>query len=194
MLLMLLTLLARAGDLVVDAALPTELRASSDTLVQTLAPARVRLTGLKDGPLMLDVVAGGRSRQVQVEVPQQGAVGLKVTASGATVEAATTPATPPLVELRVVSGDRFAVLLDGARLLTLTARTPVILEGLTAGEHALEIRSADLLTIWARGTLDLRAEDRVRIGAAEGRRLDVFGRTGVWAPSAETTPALPPGG
>lgn len=194
MLLILLTLLARAGDLVVDTALPTEIRASGGVLVQTLAPARLRLTGLKDGPLLLDVVAGGKSRQVQVVLPEQGAVGLKVTASGATEEVITTPATPPLVELRVVSGDRFAVLLDGARLLTLTAKTPVMIEGLAVGEHAMEIRSADLLTVWARGTLDLRAEDRVRIGAAEGKRLDVFGRTGVWAPSAETSPAPPPGG
>ena len=65
-----------------------------------------------------------------------------------------------------------------------SSRTPVteetIIDHWGPGVHALEVRSADNLTVWARGELELTAGQSVVISLEAGRPLDVQGNAGVW--------------
>lgn len=174
---------ALAGDLQVDAAGPVELREGGKLLVQSWGPEKLVLSGLRVGPHLVEVVAGGKARTQTIEVPASGAARLNV--SGATVSVDTLPPGPPLrpvLELRSASDDSFALILDGQRRLLFSREAQVQLYGLAPGEHALEIRSADLTTIWSRGTLALDNDGRVTATAARGQALDVFGPDGAWAP------------
>lgn len=193
MLLSLLVLSALAGDLVVVAEVPAELRESGALLVQTWTPGSLRLTGLRPGPHLLEVVAAGKARTLTVQVPEQGEARLELGATKlSVVERPPAPPVRPALELRADSDDPFALVLGGERTCVFTRGATVVLEGLAEGEHALEIRSADLLTIWSRGTLVLGPDTRVVATAARGRALDVFGPEGAWA-AAVAQPAPPAG-
>ena len=54
------------------------------------------------------------------------------------------------------------------------------LDSLTVGSHAVEIRSADNLLIWVRGTLNLAAGDTIGLYVEEGRMVVADGRNPAW--------------
>ncbi len=186
MMWMTLLSVALAGDLLVDAAVPFELRERGEVLTQTWGPERLALVGLPAGPHLLEVVAGGKARTLTVQLPESGDALLRVSATSVTADAVQRGPPPrPALEVKATGQDRLALVIDDARRLVFSGAATVRLEGLPAGEHTLEIRSSDLLTIWSRGTLTLGAEDRVVATASRGRPLDVFGPEGAWAPAAQ---------
>ncbi len=192
MFLPLLVSAALAGDLLLDATVPVELRESGEVLVQTWGPGTLRLVDLRAGPHLVELVAGGRARTLTVEVPDSGGVRLRVLGSTVTQERLPPgPPSRPVLELKSGSEDSFALVLDGERRLVFSDAAVVQLEGITPGEHALEIRSADLLTIWSRGALVLDGDARVVATARRGQTLDVFGPEGAWVPSAGAAKAPP---
>lgn len=183
---------ALAGDLVVDAAVPVELRSRGETLVNVLGPARVRLADLPPGAQSLELVRAGKTQAITVTVPDGDAgVVLTVTDKGGVVDARPAPPPPsPSLELVAPADQRFATILDGERLLAWSGSHRVVLESIPVGRHALELRSVDLLTIWARGTLELEAADRLVATLNAGRSLEVVGRSGAFRPSSgEASPA-----
>ena len=73
---MLLTLLcgaALAGDLVVDAAVPVEVRSQGAALVSVLSHARVRVLDLPPGSQSIELSRDGKVQTVTVSIPDQGA-------------------------------------------------------------------------------------------------------------------------
>ncbi len=191
---MLLTLLcgaALAGDLVVDAAVPVEVRSQGAALVSVLSHARVRVLDLPPGSQSIELSRDGKVQTVTVSIPDQGAALITVGEGGAVV--AKDPAPPvvvPSLELRAAGDQRFATVIDGERILTWSGVHPVVLEGLAPGARELQLRSADLLTIWARGTLSVEPIDRLIGTLNAGRALSVLGRSGAFAPY--TGPSGPP--
>ena len=97
-------------------------------------------------------------------------------------EALTTQdAPPPVVIFRPLNGQHFSVIVDGRTRTPVTEET--IIDHWRPGVHALEVRSADNLTVWARGELKLTAGQSVVISLEAGRPLDVQGSAGVWRSS-----------
>lgn len=181
---------ALAGDLVVDAAVPVVVRARGVDLVTVLSAARVRLLDLPAGAQAFELSRDGVTQTLTVQVPAQGAAQITVTAGGAVLEPEPAPPTAvPSLELRAPADQRFATVLDGARLLTWDGGHPVALEGLTPGAHSLDLRSPDLQTIWARGTLTLEPVDRLIATLTAGRSLEVVGRSGAFSPSTGSSAA-----
>lgn len=177
-------LAARAGTVVVDAAVATEVRLDGQPVVRTFGPARVTLPDMAAGTRSFEVFRDGKPTRVEVIVPDQGAVRLLVGATTLTtdrpVAAPAEGGAPPRIELRAAGPGEFAVLLDGSPVAVVGPGQPLLVDSLGAGDHPLELRSPDLLTVWVRGTLSLVPADHVVINFAEGYPAEVFGREGAW--------------
>lgn len=188
MLLDLLLCSALAGDLVVDASVPMELRDGNKLVARTWAPAHLRLPDLNGGPHLLSISAGGSDRSLTAQMPDVGGLRL-VVGTGAP----TTEELPPLatqtttLELHATAGQQFALILDGKRTALFTGNSPLRLEGLAAGDHTIEVRSDDLLTVWARGRLTLPDKGKVVLNVDRGTPLDVLGPDGAWSPDTGVT-------
>ena len=192
MLLELLLSTSLAGDLVVDASVPMELRDGNRVVARTWTPTQLRLPGLSEGPHLLAITAAGNDRSLTAQIPKSG--GLKLTVGASAPTTADLPVVEPpttALELRAASGQQFALILDGKRTALFTDASPLRLEGLTAGDHRIELRSEDLLTVWARGRLTLPDKGKVVINADRGAPLDVMGPDDAWAPDAAAAPQAP---
>ena len=114
-------------------------------------------------------------------VPASGPLVLRLEGDMLTTETesvTTKDAPPPIVIFRPVGGQTFSVILGGKTRTAITEET--IIEHWSPGVHTLEVRSADNLTIWARGELELTAGQSLVISLEAGRPLDVQGSTGAW--------------
>ena len=158
-------------------------------VVRTYGAGSVSLPDVAAGPQKLVVYRNGDAQTIEVEVPDQGRVRLLVGAESLETDRppalgdAEAEGPPPVLELRGAKGQRFSVILDGRRHSVLGPDRPARLEGLDVGPHSIELRSADNLTIWARGTVDLQLGDEVALGIQEGRPVEVFGRADAWQPT-----------
>ena len=124
---------------------------------------------------------------VQLVIPTTGSVTLELSGddlltnlqSAAAPTAVNTTAPPsPVVIFRPLEGQRFTILL--AQGVRVHVDGDTILDQWTAGEHAIEVRSEDHLTVWARGTLRLEPGDHVVVSLETGRAPEVRGPEGAW--------------
>jgi hypothetical protein len=179
-----LALPATAGTIRVETTVATEVRMAGIPVVKTYGPGTVSLPDVPPGLHDFEVFRFGKPRSVSVEVPQTGTVRLLVGEDTLTTD--TPPpddsANAPVVRLTAAPGQRFSILVDGKRTALLHAERPLLLDQLPPGDHALEVRSIDNTTVWARGTLDLLPGDDLRLTIAEGRLPEVFGRAEAWRP------------
>lgn len=176
--------LAHAGTVRVETTVATEVRLSGLPVVKTYGPGTVSLPAVDPGLHDFEVFRFGKARSIQIDVPEDGTVRLMVGEDSLTTD--TPPvldtSNTPKVRLEASSDERFSVIVDGQRTALLHAKRPLLLDTLPPGPHALEIRSVDNLTVWARGTLDLRPGDDLRLAVSEGRLPEVFGRAEAWRP------------
>ena len=173
---------ALAGTVVVDATLPVEVRLNGVPVVQTFGASTVTLPGVPAGRQSFTVYRSGSPTAIDIDVPESDPVRLVVTADTLTSDRAPTPdpGVAPRIELTAATGQRFAVVLDGRRFAVLTSQQALRIDDLAPGEHQLELRSADHLIVWVRGTLTIQPGDDLRLSVSEGRMVDVFGREGAW--------------
>jgi len=129
-----------------------------------------------------EVFRYGKSRSIQIEVPKAGTVRLLVGEDTLTTDTPPPVDTTntPTVHLSALTGERFSIIVDGSRVALLHDDQPLLLDSLGVGNHRLEIRSVDNLTVWARGTLQLQPGDDLRLTVSEGRLPEVFGRPEAW--------------
>jgi hypothetical protein len=171
---------ARAGDLLLRTDVPVELSIGTTALTSTWGPAALRIRGLDPGIAGLRITRGDRTDVLDVQIPDQGAAGLTVRADGVSAQAVDQAEAPPVVELRAAQGQRFAVVVDGQRIATVGSAYPLRLEGLSAGDHRLELRTTDLTVVWARADLALQADDVLVVTGQEGYAPLVSGRQGAF--------------
>lgn len=175
-LLALLSAPAAAGDLVVQSQVPVELSVGTTPLVKTFGPTRLRLPELAPGVLDLRVQRGQQVEVVPVALPAKGEVVVELGEARSRLLPTAEAAPGPVLELRAARGQRFAYVLDGARLAVVGSHQAVRVEGIGAGPHKLELRSADLTVVWARVDLDLRADDQLVLTGREGYAPQIEGR------------------
>jgi hypothetical protein len=85
----------------------------------------------------------------------------------------------PVVTFRAENDQTFSIVIDGTNRHRLS--DILRLDSLTVGPHSVEIRSADNLLIWVRGTLNLAAGDTVGLHVEEGRMVVADGRNPAWS-------------
>lgn len=176
---------ALAGAVSVRAAGPCAVALDGVSLVEARGPGWFVVDGVPDGEIVLTVTRGKDTVTVPLTLGAGGVRHLEVPASGPLPPPGAAPpdaADKPSLVLRPTAGQRFGVVLDGQRLAVVGPRYAIAVEGLRPGEHPVELRSADWLTVWARGALVLEAASTVALGAAEGRPLVVEGPPGAFAP------------
>jgi hypothetical protein len=175
---------ARAGDLLLKTTEPVRVELNGVPVARALAAGEITLTDVEPGTLRFEVVRGdGRRQPVDVEMPVAGTVTLSVDAVSASTDSpapADEAAGPPQVTIRAAAGQRFLVMLDGEPAGTATDEAPLVLAAPSVGAHALQIRSVDRLTIWARGELELVEGDVIELLVEEGRLVRPSGREGAW--------------
>ncbi|NOY24839.1 MAG: hypothetical protein GXP62_03110 [Oligoflexia bacterium] len=196
-----LSLPAWAGDLIVQADVPAKLSLGTTPLLSTWGTSALRVTGVDPGVASLRVVRGQRTDLIDVVVPESGAVLLHITDGELSTQPQANldsqPQPAPVVELRAATGQRFGIVLDGARLGVVGAHYPLRLQGVAPGPHALELRSADLTVIWTRADLDLQPNDVVIITGQEGyaplvsARPEAVRLLGTTIPSEDQTTSSP---
>jgi hypothetical protein len=120
-------------------------------------------------------------------VPSSGGLMLNLdgdTLTTDTVPVRTSDAPPPVIIFRPLGTQQFSVILNGKTRTLITEET--VIDHWGPGIHKLEVRSADNLTVWARGELTLDAGQSVVINLDAGRALDVQGTAGAWKPLGRT--------
>ena len=176
---------AWAGAVSIRTAGPCTVALDGVDLVDARGPGWFVVSDLPDGDIVLTITRGKDVGTAPVQLPAGGTRHLEVPGSGPLPTAATAPPDAndgPTLVLRPTAGQRFGVVLDARRLAVVGPRYPVAIEGLRAGEHPVEVRSGDWLTVWARGALVLEAAGAVALAAADGRPLVVEGPPGAFVP------------
>lgn len=176
---------AWAGTLLIETQVAAEVQTGGLTLAHTYGPGRVSVPDIAAGTKVFDVYRSGNHQAIEIEVPETGRVRLLVgteTLLTDTPPESPADAAPPVLELRAVQGEKFSLILNGERKGVFSSHEPIRVADLGPGEHTLELRTTDNLTVWVRGSLSLRPGDEVVVQAAEGRMVEVYGRTGVWKP------------
>jgi hypothetical protein len=153
-------------------------------IVQTFGASDVTLPNVEAGRKVFTVYRDGKAFPIEVMVPDDGVVRIRVGAETLDTDRPTAPVKQgdPTLELRAFDGQKFGVLLDGKRTAVVSYHQALKIETLGPGEHTLEVRSPDNLTVWLKGTLDLEKGDELVMTLQEGRMAEVFGRSQAWIP------------
>jgi hypothetical protein len=180
---MVWTSLAAAGQLVVDARVPTEVHVDGHPAVELFTAAVVNLE-LPPGKVNLTVYINGKPAKYAVDIPEKGSATLLVGRTGVTTgTSAAAPAGtgPQGVEFRVSGASAVMVQVDNDRH-KLSPGQSITVE-LTAGEHRLAVRDESGTTIWARGVLAVGGNPLV-VQVSEGRVPEIAGEGGIFRPDS----------
>lgn len=176
---------ALAGTVKVETTVPVEVRLNTVPVVQTYGAAEIAIPDVPEGKQAFTVFREGKGQPIELDVPAEGTVRLLIGADTLqTGEPQKTEADDkaPKVEIRAAHGQKFAILIDGKRTAVVGHHAGLELETLAVGEHTLEVRTPDNLTVWLRGTLDLQKGDDLILTLQEGKMVEVFGRDKAWIP------------
>ncbi len=178
--------IALGGTVEVQTTTAAEIHLDGVEILRTYGPATALLSDIPAGKQVFVIYRAGDGAPIEVEVPDDGIIRIRVGEHLLETDQVTrsTDGPAPEVSLRSADGQEFIVIVDGRRLGTLSAETPMRLDGIPSGEHTLELRSSDLLVVWLRGTLHLQPGDDLNLQVSEGRMLEVFGRSGAWQPGS----------
>jgi hypothetical protein len=183
--LWLFCLSAFAGTVVVSTTVPVEVRLDSVPIVQTFGASDVTLPNIAAGRKVFTVYRDGKPMPIAIEVPEgDGIVRIRVGAESLDSDKPSIVAKEgePTLELRAANGQKFGVVLDGKRTAVVSFHQALKIETLGVGEHTIEVRTPDNLTVWIKGTLDLELGDAIVLTLQEGRMAEVFGRAQAWIP------------
>ena len=182
---------ALAGTIEIQTTLAVDIHLDGLLSAKALGPSTILLDDVLPGPHQVTLYRTGSPHHLTLLVPPDRPARIHVSATEILVAEDDTPEAPalapedvipPVVELRSGDGASFLVRIGDAPAVALTPDAPLRLDALPPGRHTVEITRPDQLVIWARGTLELRSGDQVTLRVAEGRRVEVFGRTDAWIP------------
>lgn len=181
-LMMLFSLPSTAGTVLFDTDTEASVEHGNTTIARASGPGVIALGEFPTGTTQLILTPANRPPlRISVAVPESEPVTIelrngRVQTAGTTLVVEAIPA--PRLGLRSADGERFTVVLNGDTVHTL--RNEIMIDDLTPGRHAVEVRSADRLTIWARGTVDLMAGETVVLGISSGRMVVADGLSTAW--------------
>lgn len=185
LLLPLLSAVALGGELLVEASVPTEVHVNGQPVAQVFYPSEVKVQ-LQPGEVELTVFVDGHPSRYRVEIPDTGQAVVVVGRTGITTSRRAAPreradilALP--VEVRSAARSRIMVVFDQQRHWVDPGQ--VLHLELDPGRHGMSVRSGGGTEVWARGVLDLRAEEgTVLIQVAEGMLPEVATGPAVFSP------------
>lgn len=190
MLSLALLMAALAGTIEIQTTLAVDVHLDGLLAAKALGPSTILLNDIPPGEHQLTLYRAGQPHALTLLVQQAFPVQVRVSATDIALAeppptaAAVLPGMPlPVLELRSADGAVFLVRLNGAPGVSLRADAPLRLEDLPPGRHTLEISRPDQLVVWVRGILELQPGDQVTLRVAEGRMVEVFGRTEAWIPT-----------
>ncbi len=185
-LMMLYSPAAEAGTVIFDTDTEATVEHGNATIARASGPGVIVLGDFAEGSTRMVLTPANRpSIRFSFDVPETQTVTVSLRdgrVSSTEAELVLEGLPEPLLGFRSADGEAFAVVLNGNDVHTL--RTDLMIENLTPGRHAVEIRSADRLTIWARGTVDLMAGETVVLGISSGRMVVADGLSTAWRPDA----------
>jgi len=181
-LMMLFSLPSIAGTVFLDTDTETTVEHANFTIARASGPGVIALGEFPAGTARLLLTPANRPAiPIAFDVPDSEPVTVelrdgRVRSAGTTLSVDAIPA--PRLGLRSADGEHFTVVLNGDTVHTL--RNEIMVDDLTPGRHRVEVRSADRLTIWARGTVDLMAGETVVLGISSGRMVVADGLSTAW--------------
>lgn len=173
---------ASAGTVLFETDSSASVTHNGVTIARATGPGILTLGDFSPGSTQLQVVQRNRDPvhfELTVPTDQNVTVRLKnhqLTASNATLNVQELSA--PSLIFRAEPGETFTIVIDGNATHALTEQ--LVVDSLTSGRHRIDIRSADKLTIWARGTVDLMAGEAVVLSVREGRMVEADGLNTAW--------------
>ena len=159
------------------------------TIARATGPGMLTLGDFPAGATHLKVQPeNGSAIRVSLTLPEIEEVHVKLNknrVTSSTGNARTDKLPAPTLGFRTEPGESFTVVIDGSRTHALT--DSLVVDSLRPGRHTVEIRSADRLVVWVRGTVDLMAGDAIVLGISEGRMAVADGLHTAWTPSPGDT-------
>jgi hypothetical protein len=156
------------------------------TIARATGPGMLTLGDFPTGSTQLQVAQNNRDPvHFELTVPRNQDVTVRLqkntlTASNGVLKVQDLPA--PSLAFRTEPGETFTIVIDGTATHTLTEQ--LVVNSLTPGRHRVDVRSADKLIVWARGTVDLMAGEAVVLSVHEGRMVVADGLNTAWTPIA----------
>lgn len=176
---------AAAGTVHFETDAAAEVRHRGTTIARASGPGALILGDFADGATRLEVQPVGRPAQrfeLRVDGDEPTTLRLhrgQLSASNQRVQFEELP--PPRLGFRSADGEPFTVVINGTDAHALT--DTLMVDSLNPGRHRIEIRSANRLIVWARGTVDLMAGETVILGVASGRMVVADGLNSAWTPA-----------
>ncbi len=177
---------AIAGTVSLETDAPVEVQFGETTIGRMTVPGTLELGELAPGPTTLRLVREGHlPMEAKLDVPLSGVTTMKLEGSTLSIEGTISTMEPlanPLVILKPAENQGFTIVIDRTDRRSFDSDT--VIDDLSPGTHRIEIRSADQLLIWARGTLRLSPGDTVALRIEEGRMVQAEGTADAWQPQA----------
>ena len=173
---------ALAGELVIDAQVPVEIREGQQTLAQLFFPGELHLNATV-GKTTLIFVVNGTEVPVALDIAETGATVVVVGRTGITTgQRAADDAPPPSFELRASGESAVTVVLDGTRIAMRPGESRIVPN--RTAVHDIGLRDATGTVVWAHGTLVVSGAGPHVVQVSEGRLPVVSGIGGRFDPSA----------
>lgn len=173
---------AFAGELVVDAQVPVEIRQNLQTLATLYFPGELHMSA-DPGKTVLIFVVNGTEAPVELDIPTEGSAVVVVGRTGITTgQRPADDAPPPTFELRASGDTAVTVVLDGARIAMRPGESRIVPN--RTAVHEIGLRDATGTVVWAHGTLVVSGVGPHVVQVSEGRMPVVSGAGGRFDPSA----------
>lgn len=173
---------ALAGELVVDALVPVEIRQGQQTLAQLYFPAQLHLEA-DPGKTSLIFVVNGTPVPIDVDIPAEGSTVVVVGRTGITTgQRLADAAPPPSFEIRATGDTAVTVVLDGQRIAMRPGESRIVPN--QTALHQIGLRDSTGTVVWAHGTLVITGVGPHVVQVSEGRLPVVSGIGGRFDPTA----------
>jgi len=173
---------ATAGEVVLTTDTSVVVNRDGVTIARAAGPGQLSLGEFPPGKSMLQFVrTQARPVEAEINVPISGVLNLSLDGDTLNTQLgsqALTNGTPPIVVFRPQGDQKFSVVVNDTKRVAVNSEKA--LEDLGAGIHRLEVRSADNLTIWAKGSLSLQPGDTIVLDLEAGRTVTALGHEKAW--------------
>lgn len=166
------------GTLTVQAHLPTEVLVDGHKIVQLWYPGTASFE-VTPGPRVVRLYIGGEATDTPIVFQEGEAVTLMVGRTGVTVDESVTADDAPVaaveavpVEFRCVDAGA-QLRIDDERVIIEPGSTVAV--DLALGNHRVSFRNHDGTVIWATGTLQVQAGEKLVVQVSDGRLPELFG-------------------